>query len=153
MQEVLINLCVALHEEYVAYTGKVRIHKPVIAFLPSTAATSCRAQIDQDFLHSHRLKQYPVPAAPSSVRSGVAVILKSMHRDRGMPQERTKDLACFCARSCKDQPPCPGPTTDRPGRVPSLLRWLLPARQAACLVLCEASVHHHRCCTAFSSIY
>ena len=40
VQEVLINLCVALHEENIAYTGKVRIYKAMVALIPSTAATT-----------------------------------------------------------------------------------------------------------------
>ena len=54
VQEVLVNLFVALHEEYVAYTGKVRIHKAMVALFPSTVATIT--------VHAYRdvlLQRYP----------------------------------------------------------------------------------------------
>ena len=35
----MMNVCTALHEEYVACTGKVRNHKALFASFPLTAAT------------------------------------------------------------------------------------------------------------------
>ena len=40
MQDVLLDVCAALHEEYVNYTGKVGNHKAMFAFLALAAATA-----------------------------------------------------------------------------------------------------------------
>ena len=39
VQEVLVKVCAALHEEYITCTGKVRNHKAIAASFPLTAAT------------------------------------------------------------------------------------------------------------------
>ena len=63
VQDVLINVCTALHEDYVACTGQVRNHKALFASYPLTAATlnvciqDCRSA-DVSILHT-RLVMVP----------------------------------------------------------------------------------------------